>query len=222
LLDILSGKCFIGSGTLRLKGILFFLTFTLAPEGESVKLRPLCIFLALASSGAASQSFSPLVSYATFRSPGFSSAPGYGASLSVPITGPFRVDVAATFARPAILYDVVGGSTTAAVNVAVLQAAVAVRIAGDDHTLSLSLAGGGGTILSSVPAMTVSLGALGSYRIPERSSGNAFLLGGLRLDIGVAPHVGIVAAPAVRFASLGGKYQTDFSVAGGISVRLFP
>lgn len=186
-----------------------------------MKIRLLCVFLALASSGAASQSISPLVSYTTFRSLGFTSTPGYGASLSFPITGPFHFDLAATFARPMIMYDVVGGSTTAAVHVAVLQAAVAVRVAGDEHTVGLSLAGGGGTVLSSLPPMTISRGALGSYRIPERSSGNAFLLGGLRLDVGIAPHVGIVAAPAVRFVSTGGKYQGDFSVAGGISVHLF-
>jgi hypothetical protein len=189
--------------------------------GESVRIRILWCIIVLASSGAASQSLTPLLSFDTFHSLGFTSTPGYGALLAVPIAGAFSCDLTAVFSTPNIIFDNIGGTTSAAVRVTRLQAAVAIRVAGDDHSIGVALVGGGGTILSHVPPMTISLGALGSHAIPDRSSGNGFLLGGLRFEAAIAPQLGFVVTPAVRFVSTEGRFHRDVSVAGGISVHFF-
>ncbi|HTY60549.1 MAG TPA: hypothetical protein VMF59_17120, partial [Bacteroidota bacterium] len=175
----------------------------LTPGGARSQERPLYI--------------SPLVSYDSFRTPGFDSGVDFGAAAGLRISPSIAVSASVATGTRTVMFDVIGGSESLSARIISAHASLEFLLLGRPGAAGLSAAIGAGRISSTIRAHTVSLGALGSLLIPEQSAARTFFEAGLAGTIPLAPDVALVMLPSVRFYSPISS-SPDLSLSGGLRV----
>lgn len=190
-----------------------------------MRLIPFALILcALPLSGAARAqehpfSFSPFLSFDRYRSSGFDAGFDYGAAAAYSFPDGLSFRAEAAFGQRTITYDVVGGTQFLSGRVSEFSLSAGYRLIGGAAGPSLSLSLGAGRTGATVDATTVSLGALGTLAIPERTAAHGFVEAGLTACTTFSRSVGIFLRPALRSVSTGAP--ADISLEGGLRVGLF-
>jgi hypothetical protein len=162
---------------------------------------------------------SPLLSYDSFRVPGFDYGVDYGAGAGFRISPSLVLSATVAFGQRSLTFDVIGGSESFSARLFAIGASLEVHLLGRPGGAGLAATFGAGRISSTFDALTVSLGALGSVTIPEHSSAQSFMQGGIAGELPLSADVVVVILPSVRlFTPL--SSPADFSFAGGLRVGI--
>jgi hypothetical protein len=164
-------------------------------------------------------SLSALLSYDSFRTPGFDYGVDFGAGAGVRISPSLGVTASVAFGSRTLTFDVIGGSESFNAKLVAIEGSLEVLILGRPGGAGLAATIGGGRISSTLDAHTVSLGALGSITIPGHSGTRSFVQAGVAGEIPLSADVAVVVLPSVRlFTPL--TSSADFSFAGGLRVGI--
>ena len=163
----------------------------------------------------------PLVSFDSYSALDLGNGMSFGASLSADVAGPVRVTCAALFGTRSVAFDRIGRRSALDVHVNAYAGSVSVRILGNREGGELAAALGGGAVVSSVDALTVPAGGLGSITVPSRSETRGFITAGLAAALPFSSRVALTCEPSLRFVTPLASAPVDFIIAGGIRVSLF-
>jgi hypothetical protein len=161
---------------------------------------------------------SPLLSYDNFHTPGFDFGMDFGAGAGLRVSPSISVSAAVLFGPRTLTFDAVAGSQSFTARIFSIEGSVEFLILGRPGS-GVSASFGAGRISGTIDAQSVSLGALGSVTIPERSVARGFLEPGLTGEIPLSQAVGVVIHPSARFFSPLSS-PVDFSFAGGLRVGI--
>ena len=162
---------------------------------------------------------SPLLSYDSFRTPGFDYGLDPGAGAGVRISPSLGVSASVAFGRRTLTFDVIGGSQSFNARLVAIGGALEVLLAGRPGGAGLAATIGAGRISSTFDAQTISLGALGSITLPGHSSTRSFLQAGVAGELPLSADVAVVLIPSVRLF-IPPASSADFSFAGGLRVGI--
>jgi hypothetical protein len=162
---------------------------------------------------------SPLLSYDSFRTPGFDYGVDFGGGAGFRISPSLVVSASVGFGRRSLTFDVIGGSQTLGARLVTVGGSLEVLLLGRPGGAGVAAEFGAGRISSTVDAQTVSLGALGSVTLPERSSARNFVKAGLAVELPLSADVVVVILPSLRFFTPLSS-SPDFSLAGGLRVGI--
>jgi hypothetical protein len=162
---------------------------------------------------------SPLLSYDSFRTSGFDYGIDFGAGAGVRIGPSLAISASVAFGERTLTFDVIGGSQSIGARLFAIGGSLEVFLLGRPGGAGLAATFGAGRISSTIDAQKVSLGALGSVTIPERSSSRGFLQTGIAGELPLSADVVVVILPSVRlFTPL--SSSADFSFTGGLRVGI--
>jgi hypothetical protein len=163
---------------------------------------------------------SPLLSYDSFRTPGFDYGVDFGAGAGVRISPSLVISASVSFGHRTLTFDVIGGSQSFNARLVAIGGSLEVLLLGRPGGAGLAATFGAGRISSIFDAQTVSLGALGSVTLPGHSSARGFMQTGIAGEIPLSADVVFVVLPSVRFFTPLSS-TADFSFAGGLRVGIF-
>lgn len=162
---------------------------------------------------------SPLVSYDSFRTPGFDYGVDFGAGAGIRIGPSLLISGSIAFGQRSLTFDVIGGSQSLSARLVALGGSLEVLLLGRTGGAGLAATFGAGRISSTFDAQTISLGALGSITLPGHSSARSFIQTGIAGELPLSADVAVVILPSVRlftpFTS-----SADLSFAGGLRVGI--
>jgi len=161
---------------------------------------------------------SPLLSFDNFHTPGFDYGMDFGAGAGIRLTPSVSISAAVAFGPRTLTFDAVGSPEIFNARLFSITGSIEFLLLGRPGA-GVSAALGAGRISGTIDPQTVSLGALGSISIPERSVARGFIAPGLTGVIPLSPEVGVVIHPSARlFSPL--SSQVDFSFEGGLRVGI--
>jgi hypothetical protein len=164
-------------------------------------------------------SLSALISYDSFRTPGFDYGVDFGAGAGIRILPSLVFSAAAAFGHRSLTFDVIGGSQSFGARLFAIGVSLEVLLLGRPGGAGVAATFGAGRISSTFDARTVSLGALGSVTLPGHSSVRSFMQAGIAGEFPLSADVAVVLLPSVRlFTPL--SSSADFSFAGGLRVGI--
>jgi hypothetical protein len=164
---------------------------------------------------------SPLLSVESFNALSLGSGLSVGGSVSFDFTDPLRASCAVLFGTRTAAFDLIGTTGHLDVHTVTYAGSVSYRFLGTREGGELAAALGGGAVVSSVDAMTVRAGGLGSITIPARKESHGVLLAGLSGAWPLSSRLALTCEPAVRFVTPFASGQADYVIAGGLRVALF-
>jgi hypothetical protein len=165
-------------------------------------------------------SLSALLSYDSFRTPGFDYGFDLGARAGVRISPSLGVSGSVALGHRTLTFDVIGGSQSFNARLVAIEGALDVLIVGRPGGAGLAATIGAGRVSSTFDAQTVSLGALGSITLPGHSSTRSFMQAGVAGELPLSADVAVVLLPSVRLF-IPPASSADFSFAGGLRVGIF-
>ena len=190
---------------MRLSLLVILISTLLTPDSSFCQDRPLYL--------------SPLLSFDSFRVPGFDYGVDYGAGAGLRISPSLVLSASVAIGQRSLTFDVIGGSQSFSARLFAIGASLEVLLLGRPGGAGLAATFGAGRISSTFDAQTVSLGALGSVSIPGHSSAQSFLQGGIAGELPLSADVVVVILPSIRlFTPL--SSPADFSFAGGLRVGI--
>jgi hypothetical protein len=163
---------------------------------------------------------SPLLSYDSFRTPGFDFGFDFGAGAGFRISHSLVISGSVALGGRTVTFDVIGGSQSLSARIVAIGGSLEVLILGRPGGAGVAATFGAGRISSTFDAHTVSLGALGSVTLPGHSSARSFVQTGISGEIPLGAGVAVVVIPSVRFFTPLSS-SADFSLAGGLRVGIF-
>ncbi len=161
---------------------------------------------------------SPLLSFDSFHTPGFDYGMDFGAGAGIRLAPSIFIAAAFAFGPRTLTFDAVGGTEDFNARLFSIEGSIEFLLLGRPGS-GVSAAIGAGRMSGTVDAQSISLGALGSVVIPERSVARGFLEPGFTGEIPLSATVGVVLHPSARlFSPL--SSQVDFSFEGGLRVGI--
>ena len=165
-------------------------------------------------------SLTAFLSHDTYHTLGFVSGIDVGASVGYHLDSMSQVSTTLVYAKRSTPFDLIGETRSLDARLFMLACAVEYTVLGHQDGPSLSASIGGGTIISTADAFTISLGAAGIATIPARRSASGFLQTGIRLEIPFSLRFGAVVQPLFRLSTPVSSATGDVSIAGGLRVSL--
>jgi hypothetical protein len=162
---------------------------------------------------------SPILSYDSFRTPGFDYGIDYGAAAGVRLSPALSLSATFAFGRRSLTFDVIGGSGSIGARLFAVGGSLEILLMGRAGSAQASASLGAGRISGTFDAYQVSLGALGSVTIPGHSSAQNFIQAGITGEIPLSGALSLVILPSARFFTPLSS-QADFSFAGGLRVGI--
>jgi hypothetical protein len=131
------------------------------------------------------------------------------------------LSAAVAYTQRSLRFDVIGGQRALGARLFVYECSLEILALGHAGKAELAATLGGGGAATTLDAYAVSVGALGSVAVPERSGTEGFVKAGLVAGIPLSPTVNVILLPAVRFFAPFSLPSADISVSGGLRVGIF-
>ena len=144
----------------------------------------------------------------------------FGLSLGFQVSPSVTVGLSAGFAEVAQAYDIVGADNTVMVNLTKYQLLLELRIGQIASAVDVAVSVAPGVQILSTQERMVSLGGLGSKRIPSQTERNMICTVGLDLSREVVTDLELFIAPAVIIVLPAKLSSVGYSIGGGLSLAI--